>query len=68
MVSVRVSRKDKTPESTLLFEFINAKLSAKKGVHVFSVTAHLQLNKAARSLNTVTNKSNWHVRKILNLQ
>ena len=68
VVLVRVSHKDKTLQSNLLFKFINAKLSLNRDVHVFWVTANLQLNKAARTLNTVSDKGNLHVRDSLNLQ
>ena len=65
---VRVSRKDKLPQSTLLFNFINVVLFCKNRMHVHWLTANLRLNKAARRLNTVTEKSNLHMRNSFNLQ
>ena len=44
------------------------KLSPKKGVHVIPVAANLQLNIAAKKLNTVAKKSNLRIRNSFNLQ
>ena len=66
--SVSVSSKDITLQITLLFKFTNVKLSPKKGVHIYWLTANLQLNEVATSLNTVSDKSNLHMRTSLNLQ
>ena len=67
-VSVGVSHKDKLPQSTLLLKFINMMLSSKKRIHVYWLTANLQLNKANTGLNTEMDKSNLHMRNHLNLQ
>ena len=64
---VRASRTGIILLSTLLFKFINVKLSPKRGVHVYWLTANLQLKKAATSLNTVTDKSNLYMRNSLHL-
>ena len=56
MNCVRVSHVRKTLESTLLINFINTKLSPKKGIHASSMTANLQLNIAGKTLNTETTK------------
>ena len=56
----------KTLESTLMFNIINVQLYPKRGVHASSLMANLQLKRAARILNTVTDKSNLHMRNSLN--
>ena len=61
-------QKDKILQSTLLFKFINMMLFSKNRIHVYWLTASLQLNKAATSLNTETDKTNLHMRNSLNLQ